>query len=196
MNLEIKKLSPSLVDDYVFYFDNVAFRNNPEWSLCYCLEGHEESVDEEIELTGNALIREKDLRRERVRALILNGVMNGYLVYNEGNVIAWCNANDKSNYIRIKNNRDYWLDGDEEFRIKTVYCFNIAPDYRGKGIAKDILKFICDEASLEGYDYIEGYPRKEANGIHQFHGPIKLYESMGFTMIKELDTTYIFRKIL
>ena len=32
----IKRLSPNLLDDFLYFFDDIAFRDNPEWSHCYC----------------------------------------------------------------------------------------------------------------------------------------------------------------
>lgn len=40
MNIEIKKLTPELCDDWLGYFDGIAFGDHGEWALCYCLEGH------------------------------------------------------------------------------------------------------------------------------------------------------------
>ena len=36
MNLIIKELKPDLLEDFLHFFDNVAFSNNPEWGGCYC----------------------------------------------------------------------------------------------------------------------------------------------------------------
>ena len=40
MNIEIKSLSPELINDYINYFDNIAFTDNKEWAGCYCLYYH------------------------------------------------------------------------------------------------------------------------------------------------------------
>jgi hypothetical protein len=36
----IKKLSPELVDDYLYFFDNIGFSDHKEWSWCYCTFYH------------------------------------------------------------------------------------------------------------------------------------------------------------
>src|SRR5207244_412106 len=38
--LVVKELTPSLRDDFLLFFDNVAFANNPDWSDCYCSAYH------------------------------------------------------------------------------------------------------------------------------------------------------------
>ena len=36
MEIKIKSLEPELIDDFLYFFDNVAFTDNPDWSVCYC----------------------------------------------------------------------------------------------------------------------------------------------------------------
>jgi hypothetical protein len=36
LKLIVKELTPSLRDDFLLFFDHVAFVDNPDWSDCYC----------------------------------------------------------------------------------------------------------------------------------------------------------------
>src|SRR2546426_9931022 len=38
--LVVKELTPSLRDDFLHFFDTVAFADNPDWSDCYCSAYH------------------------------------------------------------------------------------------------------------------------------------------------------------
>jgi hypothetical protein len=38
--LVVKDLTPSLRDDFLQFFDTVAFADNPDWSDCYCSAYH------------------------------------------------------------------------------------------------------------------------------------------------------------
>ncbi len=38
--LIVKELMPSLRDDFLHFFDNIAFVDNPDWSDCYCSAYH------------------------------------------------------------------------------------------------------------------------------------------------------------
>ena len=40
MDIVIKKLSLDLLNDFISYFDNIAFADHREWSGCYCVEPH------------------------------------------------------------------------------------------------------------------------------------------------------------
>jgi GNAT superfamily N-acetyltransferase len=45
-----------------------------------------------------------------------------------------------------------------EKREKAVVCFEIAPEYRGKGIATALLQRVVDDARAEGYVAVEAFP--------------------------------------
>lgn len=37
MNIEIHKLTPERLNDFLYFFENVAHTDNKEWDRCYCL---------------------------------------------------------------------------------------------------------------------------------------------------------------
>lgn len=37
MSIRICRLTPELLDDYLYFFENVAHTDNKEWDRCYCL---------------------------------------------------------------------------------------------------------------------------------------------------------------
>lgn len=37
-NIEIVPLTPDKKEDYLYFFDELAFADHPDWSWCYCLE--------------------------------------------------------------------------------------------------------------------------------------------------------------
>src|SRR5689334_13990190 len=39
-DLVVKELTPSLRDDFLLFFDHVAFADNPDWADCYCYPYH------------------------------------------------------------------------------------------------------------------------------------------------------------
>ena len=96
------------------------------------------------------------------------------------------------------------LPDDEEYthniapgEVKAIVCFEISPEYRGKGIATQFLRRICDDAKLEGYKYVEAYPVKDGENIEMaFTGPLRLYEKAGFEIFELSGNTYTVRKKL
>ena len=75
-----------------------------------------------------------------------------------------------------------------ENREKAVVCFEIAPEYRGKGVATALLNRVMADAKIEGYLAVVSFPvvRNERYEWDS-HGPIRLYEKAGFVKVTEAD---------
>ena len=80
-------------------------------------------------------------------------------------------------------------------KIKSVVCFAIAPENRGKGIATALLKYVCENAKNDGFEYVEAYPF-EHNENAAYHGPTDLYEKNGFVFCNRIEGCRIVRKKL
>ena len=189
MNIEIRKLTPNLLADYLDFFDNVAFADHPDWSQCYCMHFHLQSKWDDEPPRSN---------RDRVIEHINAGAVQGYLAYADGKVAGWCNANDKKNYAALKYNvkPEPW-EANEDKKVKSVVCFLVAPELRGKGIATKLLERVCADAGADGYDFIEGYPpsgRCDMYAAH--HGTVKLFERFGFAKYAKYGRNTIMRKYL
>ncbi len=188
MNLLFKKLTPDLANDYLYYFDNVAFTDHEEFSMCYCLESHVSKEDDDRLIT-------KESRRQKAYDLIIAGTMQGFLLYDNNAVIGWCNFGDKKSYCSVMDKEHETLDVNRN-KIMVLYCMEIAPAYRGKGIAHEIVNEVCTYAKEAGYDYVEAYPFLDESFAYQFHGPRKLFDKHGFECISSQTWFCIMRKKL
>lgn len=198
MDIIIKKLTPELIGDYFYFFDNVAFTDNSDWAGCYCVYYHysEELLDE---IKESVTIRPgESINRIMAERLIQLGTLCGYLAYLDGAVVGWCNVNDKDKFARLSRERrpDLWDDQDACEKVKSIVCFTIAPDMRRKGIATAMLAKACEDAAAEGYSYFEAYPTKGELNSLSYHGPLNMYEKLGFTVHKELKDYTVVRKKL
>ena len=91
MDIEIKKLSPVLAKDYLNFFD-VTPPDDFEckcYCVCWCSADHRIKTD----------FSSDEKRRELAEKYINDGVIQGYLAYFEGHVVAWRNANTKSDCL-------------------------------------------------------------------------------------------------
>jgi GNAT superfamily N-acetyltransferase len=190
INIEIKALSNKLVDDYLNFFDNIAFSDHQEWSWCYCASPHfDEDTIEKFYRMG------KENLRDEAKTLINENIIQGYLAYEKNNVIGWCNCGNKTNYKCLRN--ELWDINDKNLKIKSIVCFTIAPDMRGKGIATRLLDRICSDAVKEPFSCLEAYPIKgEGNSFDHYVGPYKLYKNKGFNIYKEFEKDMIVRKYI
>lgn len=191
MDIVIKKLSPDLLEDYLYYFDDVAFSDHGDWSGCYCVEPHLcQSAENELPKGTSSGCRNLAIDFIKTKKL------QGYLAYCDGKVSGWCNANDKSNYEKIQERKELRTEEDNK-KIKSIMCFNVAPNMRNKGIATKLLERVCNDALAEKYEIIEAYPYSgKPNTYFYFSGPPTIYCKHGFLIFKELNHEMIVRKYL
>jgi ribosomal protein S18 acetylase RimI-like enzyme len=186
MDIEIKPLTSDLLDDYLFFFDNMIFKENPDWSICYCFSYH---------FIGTREQWNKEENRASVINLVTDNKMKGYLALSDNKPVGWCNANDRLNYQRLL--KYYDLIDNPGDKVCSIVCFLIHPDYRRQGIAQKILDKICMDYSNKDYDYIEAYPGKGKLSCEgHYRGPLQLYEKYDFKMKKEYDDYFVVRKQL
>jgi GNAT superfamily N-acetyltransferase len=106
---------------------------------------------------------------------ITDGVLRGYMAYVDGKSIGWCNANDRANYPAEPYNDDVPFHAPAETKEKTVVCFEIAPNYRGKGVATTLLQRVIDDARAEVFSAVEGFPvLRDVRYKWDYSGPMRL----------------------
>lgn len=184
--LTIKALCPALADDYVRFFDETPHFEEVPDNKCYCVcWAAADSVANTDRMDTPAL------RRELALKYVRSGALRGYLAYENGRAVGWCNCNDKQaclrcvSWLRFMRDADAFTDGG---RIKSVFCFVVAPEYRRKGVATMLLKRAIEDARREGCTAIEAYPLGAFAGVaRDFPGPMGLYEKAGFTLVQRRD---------
>ena len=211
MHFAIKRLTPALAEDFFAFFDLRAFSDGSNFYPCYCnaFQLTEEQIQTDFfaraEALGGGVESLRLAMRESAEKMLAEGVLQGYLAYDGDLSVGWCNANDRTRYVRVG---DFDLDklpapgecaafADGSERIKSVVCFEIAPGYRGKGLAAGLLQRVCEDALAEGYDAVEGYPMlHDAYDPQDYTGPLRLYENAGFVRVGQRGKLLIMRKEL
>lgn len=210
MKLTIKPLTEATAADFFDFFDNRAFSDGSPYAPCYCNCFHLTSeevrsgIGERADALGGGFEGLRLALREAAEDLIKKGVLRGYLAYENCLAIGWCNANDQQNYIRVgsfepenRREEDYYISPGEKGKIKSLVCFEIAPDYRGKGIAKALLQQVCADAEADGFELIEVYPQAaDSYSPLDFNGPVTMYQNAGFEEVKRHGKTIVMRKRL
>ena len=206
MEIEIKALTPDLEEAYFDFFDYRAFSDESPYYPCYCNAFNMSAAEiknmrERSVLYGGGTEGWKGSLRETASRMVKANKIRGYLAFDKNIAVGWCNANDRMNYYRVGEfDLDHVLedrapsDCGRKGQIKSIVCFEISPEYRGKGIATQLLKRICADAKSDGYSFVEAYPTDNAETTLAFTGPIHLYEKMGFTEYSRIGSTIIMRK--
>ena len=195
MNITIKPLTPELSADYFDFFENRAFTDVSP-SRCYCQVYQMTNAQAKAALDNAGGQDPGRVSREVAERQIDSGILRGYLAFVDGVPIGWCNANDKANFP-TESCTGARFHAPAEKREKAVVCFEIAPEFRGKGVATALLRQVVTDAKAEGYIAVEGFPvvrgeRYEWDSV----GPIRLYEKVGFVKVAEQDGRVVMRKEL
>ena len=197
MNLEIRKLTPELAADYIHFFDTTLHDDNIDEHKCYCVcwcsdncEGRDFST------------REK--RRIYAAKYIGENILQGYLAYCDNKIVGWCNANTKADCLKCAAWRRNMasIPTDElaaDAKVKSLFCFTIAPEMYRKGIATQLLRRVCRDAALDGFDFAEAYPNKKLSdnvNDKEFMGYAEMYRQNDFFIYHETEQKYVMRKQL
>lgn len=189
MLIKIRKLTPGMLEDYLYFFESVAHEDC--YCMCYCSDDH---TDKDFHL--------QEVRRDCAIQYIKDGKIQGYLAYHDDQVVGWCNANNKSDCLkcegwqRILKSVDT-TDSSSDLKVKSVFCFTVAPNMRRSGIASHLLDRVCKDAAEDGFDYVEAYPNKEFIDTYYDHmGPINLYRKFDFEVYDETEQKIVMQKRL
>lgn len=193
-DIKIRPLEPELKSDYLDFFDSRAFTDQNPNGPCYCTSPNqdEETIKQMVsEFSANGV--KETVRKYAVKMLDENKIQ-GYLAFDGDISIGWCNAADIESYVGFV---------PEFARTNTcgktisIVCFEIAPEYRGMGLASAFIDRICYDAKLKGYVAVEGYSKiYEGRNDYDFSGPVRLYQKSGFQEVARKDGYIIMRKVL
>ncbi len=192
MNIEIRKLTPDLAEDYVRFFDVTPHDVNKEEDKCYCVTWR----SDDTYVGDDHWYPTRKERREHALAFVRGGSLQGYLAYREGEIVGWCNATADCQ-LGVQYLRAFWPieESRADVRVKSIFCFVIAPEMQRKGIATRLLERVCKDAADDGFDFVEAY----ANVTHSaldFRGPLAMYEKCGFARSAEREGRVVVRKAL
>ena len=194
MEITIRRLTAELSADYLDFFDHRAFTDGNQNGPCYCTSPNQDEGSIQRMVSEFRVHGVKDTVRRYAAEMLERNMIHGYLAYDGDLSVGWCNAADMESYAGFV----------PDFARKcacgktvSVVCFEIAPEYRGKGIASALIDRVCTDARSEGYAAVEGYARlSDQRDEFDYQGPVRLYEKAGFTEVAKENGQVIMRKVL
>jgi len=196
MNIEIRKLTPDLVDDYMRFFDTTPHNGDKDENKCYCVTWCGDKAE------GDRWYPSSDERRSHAIRRVQEGNIQGYLAYCDDEIVGWCNANTKADCQSCINYLSYDANVPIEEchageKIKFIFCFAIAPKAQRKGVATQLLDYICRDAAADGFDFVEAHSKiKFASASNAFRGHLAMYEKCGFSIAAEQADRVVVQKAL
>jgi GNAT superfamily N-acetyltransferase len=186
MNITIKPLTPELSADYFDFCENRAVTDDsPSRRSCQIYQMTKEQCQAAYD---NAAGKDPGrASREVAERQIADGVLRGYLAYADGKSIGWCNAADRANYPAEQRDGEPFHAPAEQ-REKAVVCFQIAPEYRGKGVATALLDRVIADAKVDEYLAVVSFPFVRSERFEwDSAGPVRLYEKARFIKMAETE---------
>ena len=195
VNIEIRRLTPDSAEDYVRFFDTTPHADNIDDHRCYCVWWCNDDYEDQDFSTP-------EKRREYAIRYVRGNNIQGYLAYRDDEVVGWCNANTKADCLKCYCWRRFMgaiptEESTSDLRVKSIFCFAIAPEMKRKGIAKRLLERVCQDAAQEGFDFVEAYPNIEfIDEAEDYMGPAELYTQAGFLIYHKTEQKLVMRKTL
>ncbi len=182
MNIEIKKMNKDLLEDHLLFFDQMKTIDSYDCSKCYCVFFHAPEKAREW-------LKRTDVENKNLAIRLINEEkLTGFLAYDRKRPIAWCNVNDK-NAFNFNKSRFYVNKTNCKNTI-CIVCFYVNNNYRGKGLASSLLKYIIEYYRNSNYKYIEVYPStNKTKESENYHGYPSLFLKNNFKIINEMNET-------
>ena len=176
-DIDIRPLTAQRLADFLDFFEQRAFTDNPKWQSCYCHFPHAEHA--------NVVWHERSAAQNRAATCerIASETMTGWLAYSQGLAIGWCNAGPRRFIEGL-------FDEPEPLaaRIGAIACFVVASAFRGQGLASALLGAACDGLREQGFEWAEAYPRSGAAGpAANHHGSLAMFSAAGFEVFTRRD---------
>lgn len=136
----------------------------------------------------------KETLRKYAAEMLDRNKIHGYLAYDGDQSIGWCNAADIESYAGFV---PAFARNIACGKTISIVCFEIAPAYRGKGIASAFINRVCSDAKANGYAAVEGYASlSDRRNDFDFQGPYRLYQKAGFIEVARENGQAVMRKVL
>ena len=190
----IRPLTPELNADYLDFFDHRAFTDENPNGPCYCTSPNQEEGQIKKMVSEFKSFGVKETLRKYAAEMLDRNMIHGYLAYDGDLSIGWCNAADMESYAGFVPAfaRDIACG-----KTVSIVCFEIAPEYRGMGIASAFIDRVCNDAKKDGYAAVEGYAKlSDEYNDFDYQGPVRLYQKAGFEEVAREQGQAVMRKVL
>ena len=190
----IRPLTSELNADYLDFFDHRAFTDGNPNGPCYCTSPNQDEASIQQMVSEFHSFGIKETLRRYAAEMLSQNIIQGYLAYDGPLAVGWCNAADMESYAGfVPESARKNACG----KTVSIVCFEIAPEYRGMGIASAFIDRICSDAKAKGYAAVEGYAMvSDARNDFDYHGPFRLYWKAGFAEVARENGQAVMRKVL
>jgi GNAT superfamily N-acetyltransferase len=108
----------------------------------------------------------------------------GMIAYDDAGPAGWVSFGPRAEFARLV--ASPVLQPVDDAEVTSIVCFVIAPRVRRRGVATALLGSVIAYAPEHGIALLEAYPvdrEGRAPGAELWHGPRRLYEAAGFSVV-------------
>ena len=120
--------------------------------------------------------------KQRQKSLVRSGASRGVLAFAGGVPVGWCAYARRVDLPKLQ--RSPSLACDDAADVWSIPCFFVKAGFRGKGIARALLRHALRSIRLAGGRTAEAYPvQPPATNASAFTGTVPFLESEGFVVV-------------
>lgn len=124
--------------------------------------------------------------KNRFKKLVQTGKAHGALAYSRNEPIGWISFDRRKDFIKL--DRAPSLQCDDADKVWSIPCFYIRPQFRGKKVGTQLLKFAVQVLKKKKAKIIEGYPlsvtsKNPLPGAFAWVGTVSLFKKAGFKKV-------------
>lgn len=132
--------------------------------------------------------------KERLHEQVAGVPSPGVLAFLGDEPVGWCAVEQRSHYPVLARSRVVRAAGPADPAHWAVTCFVVRMGFRGRGVARTLLRGAIEHAGANGARVIDGYPvdpavRPSLTSAEKYHGTVTLFESAGFAVIARPSAT-------
>jgi GNAT superfamily N-acetyltransferase len=114
------------------------------------------------------------------------GEYDGYLLYNDGEPVAWCQAGPRDRLKKLVS--QFQLDPSPD--TWAITCFLVAPGFRRRGLASYLLRHVIADLRDRGVRRVEAFPKRgeTLSEGDLWNGPEAMFRRAGFGLVRDDPT--------
>jgi GNAT superfamily N-acetyltransferase len=111
------------------------------------------------------------------------GEYDGYLLYVDDTPGGWCQAGPRDRIAKLARQFDLAPDP----AAWAITCFQIAPAYRGQGLATFLLGEVLSDLRMRGVRRVEAFPKRgtDLDVDDLWNGPEAMFRAAGFAAVRD-----------
>lgn len=124
-------------------------------------------------------------RRARLEALAgAKGVPPGLIGYRGKTPVGWISLGPREDFAKLR--RSPVMKPVDEQPVWSIVCFVVPAEYRGQGVARELLEGAVAWAAARGVRLLEAYPidkRERSHAEFLWHGAKSMFDAAGFSEV-------------